>query len=78
MIIVEFDEKIPNDQAKLKIKDKVDLAKSSTDWPNMDNGTKVEPNVFDLNISEEMPIVNINLKGDYTTQQLKKYAEKLK
>lgn len=77
MIIVEFDEKIPNDQAKLKIKDKVDLTKTNTDWPNLDNGTKVEPSVFDLNLSEEIPIVNINLKGDYTTQQLKKYAEKL-
>ena len=77
MIIVEFDEKIANDQAKQKIKDKVDLSKSNTDWPSLDNGTKVEPNVFDLNISEEVPILNINLKGNYTTQQLKKYAEKL-
>jgi len=77
MIIVEFDEKISNDLAKTKIKDKVDVAKADNDWPNLDNGTKVEPNVFDLNISEEVPILNINLKGNYTTQQLKKYAEKL-
>src|SRR6478609_856604 len=64
MIIVEFNEKIPNDQAKAKVKDKVDLSKADTNWPNMDNGTKVEPNVFDLNISEEMPILNISLKGN--------------
>src|SRR6478609_5285053 len=77
MIIVEFNEKIPNDLAKTKVKDKVDLCKSDSDWPNLDNGTKVEPNVFDLNLSEEIPILNISLKGNYTTQQLKKYAEKL-
>jgi multidrug efflux pump len=34
-------------------------------------------NVFELNISEEVPILNINLKGNYTTQQLKKYGELL-
>ena len=54
MIIVEFDEKIPNDLAKAKVKDKVDLSKSDSNWPNLDNGTKVEPNVFDLNLSEEI------------------------
>jgi hypothetical protein len=30
-----------------------------------------------LNISEEVPILNINLQGNYTTQQLKKYGELL-
>ena len=77
LIIVEFDDKIGVDIAKQKIKDKVDLVKAKTTWPTMDNGAKVEPNVFDLNLSEEMPIVNINLTGDYTIQQLKKYAEYL-
>jgi multidrug efflux pump subunit AcrB len=37
----------------------------------------VEPSVFELNISEEVPILNINLQGNYTTQQLKKYGELL-
>ncbi|MCZ8169300.1 efflux RND transporter permease subunit [Flavobacterium sp.] len=77
MIIVEFDDKIGIELAKQKIKDKVDNAKADTDWPNLDNGSKVEPNVFELNISEEVPILNINLKGDYTAQQLKKFGEKL-
>ena len=77
MIIAEFDDKVTVEQAKVKIKDKVDNAKASTDWPNLDNGSKVEPNVFELNISEEVPILNINLKGNYTTQQLKKYGELL-
>jgi multidrug efflux pump subunit AcrB len=77
MIIVEFDDKVKIEEAKTKIKDKVDLAKADTDWPNLDNGSKVEPSVFELNISEEVPILNINLQGNYTTQQLKKYGELL-
>lgn len=77
MIIAEFEDKVKIEDAKQKIKDKVDNAKADTDWPNLDNGSKVEPNVFELNISEEVPILNINLKGDYTAQQLKKFGEKL-
>jgi multidrug efflux pump subunit AcrB len=75
MIIAEFDDDVTIDAAKVKIKDKVDNAKADTDWPNLDNGSKVEPNVFELNISEEVAILNINLQGNYTTQQLKKYGE---
>ena len=77
MIIVEFDDNITILDAKTKIKDKVDIVKADTDWPNLDNGSKVEPSVFELNISEEVPILNINLQGNYTTQQLKKYGELL-
>ena len=77
MIIAEFSDDITIEEAKQKIKDKVDNVKADTDWPNLDNGSKVEPSVFELNISEEVPILNINLKGNYTTQQLKKYGERL-
>lgn len=77
LVIVEFDEDISVDAAKQKVKDKVDQQKAATTWPTLDNGAKVEPNVFDLNISEEMPILNINLTGDYPVQQLKQYAEHL-
>ena len=63
--------------AKTKVKDKVDLVKAETTWPTLDNGAKVEPNIFDLNISEEQPILNINLTGDFQVQQLKDYAEYL-
>ncbi|MCL9807139.1 efflux RND transporter permease subunit [Flavobacterium amniphilum] len=77
MIIAEFDDDIPVEEAKAKIKDKVDLSKADTDWPNLDNGSKVEPSVFNVNIAEEVPILNINLKGNYTAQQLKKYGEYL-
>ncbi|MDN3595692.1 efflux RND transporter permease subunit [Zunongwangia endophytica] len=77
IVIVEFEEDISVDVAKTKVKDKVDLVKAETTWPTLDNGAKVEPNVFDLNLSEEQPILNINLTGDYPVQQLKTYAEYL-
>ncbi|HZJ35513.1 MAG TPA: efflux RND transporter permease subunit, partial [Gillisia sp.] len=75
LVIVEFEDVLSVDAARQKIKDKVDLVKSKTTWPTMDNGAKVEPNVFDLNLSEEIPILNINITGDFTVQQLKDYAE---
>ncbi|OYU80278.1 MAG: copper transporter [Flavobacterium sp. BFFFF1] len=77
MIVIEFADKVTIEQAKEKTKDKVDLVKADTDWPNLDNGGKVEPSVFELNISEEVPILNINLQGNYTTQQLKDYGKLL-
>ncbi|RRO20987.1 efflux RND transporter permease subunit [Flavobacteriaceae bacterium 14752] len=77
MVIAEFEEDIDVETAKQLIKDKVDIVKSETTWPTLDNGAKVEPNVFDLNLSEEMPILNINFTGDYKSQQLKDYAEHL-
>src|SRR3970282_647090 len=49
MIIVEFADKVTIEVAKTKVKDKVDVVKADTDWPNLDNGSKVEPNVFELN-----------------------------
>ncbi len=77
LIVVDFNEKEDLNLAKQKIKDKVDEAKGNQDWPNLDSGSKVEPSVFDLNISEEFPILNINIKGNYPKQTLKKYAEQI-
>ncbi len=77
IIIVEFEENVEIPVAKQSVKDKVDQVKAETTWPTLTNGGKVEPNVFDLNFSEEMPILNINLTGDYPVQQLKDYAEYL-
>jgi multidrug efflux pump subunit AcrB len=77
IIIVEFEESVDIPVAKQLVKDKVDQVKAETTWPTLTNGGKVEPNVFDLNFSEEMPILNINLTGDYPVQQLKDYAEYL-
>ena len=76
IITVEFDEDISVEAAKVKVKDEVDAVKAGEDWPTF-NGAKVEPNVFDLNISEETPIVNYNITGDYTVEKLKEFAEYL-
>ncbi|MDT0675171.1 efflux RND transporter permease subunit [Autumnicola musiva] len=77
LVIVEFEDDVDVQEAKQRVKDKVDIVKSETTWPTLDNGAKVEPNVFDLNFSEAQPILNINLTGDYPVQQLKEYAEYL-
>lgn len=76
IITVEFDEEITVEAAKQKVKDEVDAEKASEDWPTFNNA-KVEPNVFDLNISEQYPIMNINFTGDYPVEKLKEYAEYL-
>jgi len=76
MIIAEFDENISVEAALQKVKDEVDSKTAGEDWPTF-NGAKVEPNVFDLSLSEEMPILNINISGDYPVEKLKEYGEYL-
>jgi multidrug efflux pump subunit AcrB len=76
MVTVEFDESIPVEQAKQKVKDEIDSETSSEDWPTF-NGAKVEPNVFELSMSEEIPIININISGDYPVEKLKEFGEYL-
>lgn len=76
IITVEFDEEISVESAKQKVKDEVDGEKAGEDWPIFNNA-KVEPDIFDLNFSEETPISNINIKGNYPTEKLKEFAEYL-
>lgn len=76
IVIVEFDENITVEAAKQKVKDEVDSETASEDWPTF-NGAKVEPNVFDLSMSEEIPILNINISGNYPVDKLKEYGEYL-
>ena len=76
MLIAEFDEDITVEQAKQKVKDEIDSETSSEDWPTF-NGAKVEPDVFELSLSEEMPILNINISGDYPIEKLKDFLEYL-
>ncbi|MGZ0016096.1 efflux RND transporter permease subunit [Yeosuana sp. AK3] len=76
IIIVEFDENISVEVAKQNVKDEVDSETAGEDWPTF-NGAKVEPNVFDLSMSEEIPILNINISGDYPVEKLKEYGEYL-
>ncbi|WP_010523107.1 efflux RND transporter permease subunit [Aquimarina agarivorans] len=76
IITLEFDEGVTVEQAKQKVKDEVDQESAKEDWPTF-NGAKVKPNVFDISISEETPILNINIAGDYPLQKLKEFAEYL-
>jgi multidrug efflux pump subunit AcrB len=76
MIMVEFDENITVDAAKQKVKDEIDTETSGADWPTF-NGAKVEPGVMDISMSEQIPIININLSGDFPVEKLKEYGEYL-
>lgn len=76
MIVVEFDDDIEVEAAKQRVKDEIDTETSGEDWPTF-NGAKVEPNVFELSMSEEIPILNINISGNYPVQKLKEFGEYL-
>jgi multidrug efflux pump subunit AcrB len=73
-INVEFDFSISPQEALRKVKDAIDKAQSDPDFPK---DLPVEPNIFEMNFSELMPIMNINLSGDYALEELKEFAEKL-
>lgn len=79
IITVEWDnDSISPEDAKRKVKDKIDQVTSQSDWPTLDTGGAVEPSAFDLNVSEATPIININLTGEtYTSQQLKSFGQYL-
>lgn len=73
-IFIEFDFSVSPEEALRKVKDKVDMAKSDADWPK---DLPADPNVFEMNISEMTPVMNINLSGDFSIDQLEDYAEYL-
>ncbi len=71
-IIVEFNTNVDVAVAKQRVKDAVDKARNDlpTDLPN-------DPNVQDINFSD-IPIMFINIAGDYPLDRLKGYADDLK
>ncbi len=73
-IDVKFDFSVTPDEALRKVKDKVDEAKADKNFPK---DLPADPNVFKLNFAEMMPIMNINLSGDFSMDQLKKFGEYL-
>lgn len=73
-INVEFNFDISPSEALLKVKDKVDIAMANKDFPK---DLPSEPSITEMNFSEQMPIMNINLSGDFSMDQLKDYAEYL-
>lgn len=73
-IQVKFDFDVTPEDALRKVKDKVDIAKSDPDFPS---DLPADPNVFELNFSELVPILNVNLSGPFSIDQLDEYAEYL-
>ena len=73
-IVVEFDFSVTATEALRKVKDKVDIAKSKTEFPK---DLPVPPNIFEITPSE-FPILNVNLSGDFNKEDLRDYAEYLK
>jgi multidrug efflux pump len=69
VITAEFNTNVETRDAKQRVKDAVDKARQDlpSDLPN-------EPNVMDINLSD-LPIMYLNISGDYDLKSLKKYAE---
>ena len=71
-ITVEFNTSVKPDIALQKVKDAVDKAKN-----DLPNDLTQEPRVIEVNFSEQ-PIMYVNISGNYSSVQLKKYADDLK
>ncbi|MGE0568808.1 MAG: efflux RND transporter permease subunit, partial [Bacteroidia bacterium] len=70
-IIVEFNTDVDVAVAKQKVKDAVDKAKK-----DLPKDLPADPSVMEVEFSE-MPIMFVNISGDYELSQLKKYADDL-
>jgi multidrug efflux pump subunit AcrB len=68
-IIIEFDASEDVDVALQKVKDAVDKAK-----PDLPTDLTEEPSVMDVNLSD-LPIMYVNISGDYDPMRLKKFAD---
>jgi multidrug efflux pump len=71
-IVVEFNPDIAVSEAKQRVRDAVDKAK-----PNLPNNLPKDPDINEIDISE-VPIMYINISGDYDLQRLKKFADDAK
>lgn len=71
LIIIEFNTDIKTEVAKQKVKDAIDKAQS-----DLPNDLTTQPNVQEFDFSE-MPIMYVNVSGDYDGITLKKYADKM-
>src|SRR6187551_112502 len=71
LIVVEFDTDVKTELAKQKVKDAIDKAK--TDLPT---DLTSQPDAQEFAFSE-MPIMFVNVTGDYDGVKLKQYADKL-
>jgi multidrug efflux pump subunit AcrB len=70
-IIVEFDTDQDVTECRQKVKDAVDKAK-----PDLPTDLLEDPTITEFDISE-IPIMSVNLAGDYSLDKLKEYADEL-
>ena len=73
-IDVKFTFDVDPDQALREVKDKIDEATSDRHFPQ---DLPAKPHAVKLDFSELRPILNINLSGEFSTDDLKDYAEYL-
>ncbi|MBT6438688.1 MAG: efflux RND transporter permease subunit [Flavobacteriales bacterium] len=73
-IQIKFSFDITPAQALRKVKDAVDKVKSHPSFPK---DLPADPNVFEMNFSEQMPVMNVNLSGDFSMDMLKEYGERI-
>ncbi len=73
-IDVKFKFDVDPDKALADVKDKIDDVTAGKDWPS---DVPSDPKAIKLDFSEMMPIMNINISGDYPPDKLKKMAETL-
>ena len=71
-IDIKFDFSVTPEVALRKVKDKVDIAMSDPSFPD---DLPSDPNIFDLNFTELVPVMQVNLSGDYPIDQLEDYAD---
>ncbi len=72
VITAEFNTNVDIKDAKQRVKDAVDKARQ-----DLPNDLPKDPNVMDINLAD-LPIMYVNLSGDYDLKKLKEYAESLK
>jgi len=71
LIIVEFDTDVKTEIAKQKVKDAIDKAKS-----DLPTDLTSQPDAQEFAFSE-MPIMFVNISGDFDAMKLKQYADKM-
>lgn len=71
-VVIEFNSDVKVDEAKRKVKDAVDKARTDlpTDLPN-------EPDIQEINFAD-LPIMYVNIAGHYDLKKLKEFADDAK
>ena len=72
VITAEFNTNVDIKDAKQRVKDAVDKARQ-----DLPNDLPKEPNVMDINLAD-LPIMYVNISGDFDLKKLKEYADVLK